>query len=69
MSTILEQHFKPIELAKKWRLSDETVRRMFSDVPGVLTIDHPEELHRRGYRSIRIPASIAERIYAEYLSS
>ena len=64
----IEQHFKPIQLAKLWGVSDETIRRIFENEPGVLVIDRPEELHKRGYRSVRIPSSVAERVHKQYLS-
>jgi hypothetical protein len=64
----LEQHFKPSELAKMWGLSGPTIRTLFEQEPGVLSIDRPEQMHKRGYRSLRIPASVAERVYRKYLS-
>jgi hypothetical protein len=63
-----EQHFKPDELAKLWGIGGATIRRLFRDVPGVLVIDRPEKMHKRGYCSMRIPESVAKRVYEKHLS-
>src|SRR5579863_5735932 len=56
-----EQHYTPEELGKLWHLDASTIRRIFRDESGVLVINHPEKMHKRVYRSIRIPASVAAR--------
>ena len=61
-----EQHYSPSELAQKWHLSVSTVRRMFEKHGGVLVINRPEKMHKRGYRTIRIPKSVAEEIYRRH---
>jgi hypothetical protein len=58
-----EQHFKPDELAELWGVSGDTIRRLFRDVPGVLVIDRPEKMHKRSYSTMRIPESVARRVY------
>jgi len=58
-----EQHFKPDELAELWGVSGDLIRRLFRDMPGVLVIDRPEKMHKRGYCSMRIPESVAKRVY------
>ena len=63
-----ERHFKPDELAELWGVSGDTIRRLFQDVPGVLVIDRPEKMHKRGYCSMRIPESVAKRVYEKHLS-
>lgn len=63
-----EHHFKPDELAKLWGVSVNTIRRLFRDATGVLVIDRPEKMHKRGYRSMRIPESVAKRVYEKLLS-
>jgi hypothetical protein len=60
----LERHFTPTELAKLWGFSADVVRELFIDEPGVLKIDRPERLHKRGYTSLRIPESVAIRVHA-----
>lgn len=63
-----ERHFKPDELAKLWGVAVNTIRRLFRDVPGVLVIERPEKMHKRGYCSMRIPESVAKRVYEKHLS-
>ena len=63
-----ERHFKPDELAKLWRVGGGTIRRLFRDESGVLVIDMPEKMHKRGYCSMRIPESVAKRVYEKHLS-
>jgi predicted DNA-binding transcriptional regulator AlpA len=50
------------EVATLTGFSRQTVTRMFEDEPGVLVIARPEETHKRGYRSIRIPREVFERV-------
>lgn len=58
-----ELHFSPAELAEKWGVSTETVRTIFREEPGVLKIGRPPTKFRRGYFTLRIPESIAERVH------
>jgi hypothetical protein len=66
MTSIREQHYQPKDLAKLWGFSVETIRKWFEDEPDVLIEDRPERMHKRGYRSMRIPESVAARVYAEH---
>jgi hypothetical protein len=64
---LLEKHFVPEELAESWGLSVDTVRRIFSCEPGTLVI----EMSRNGktgrrYRTLRIPESVAARVYRRF---
>lgn len=70
--TVLEEHFTVKELAAAWKLSPDTVLRMVRDEPGVLRINVRADLRRllaprKGQRparvSLRIPASVAQRIH------
>jgi hypothetical protein len=63
-----EPHYKPRELAKLWGFSVDKVREWFKNEPGVLIIDRRESMHKRGYLSMRIPASVAQRVYDRHLS-
>ena len=54
----LERHYKVAELAELWGMSAKLIRRIFADQPGVLKIDRPELLHKRGYCSLYIPESV-----------
>lgn len=54
----LEKHLTCQQIANLWHTSVDTVRRAFRDEPGVLKIERPETLHKRGYMSLRIPISL-----------
>ena len=44
-------------------LSRRTVIRMFEKEPGVIVVlDNPETLHKRRYRTIRIPRAVYRRV-------
>jgi hypothetical protein len=64
----MEQHYRVRELAKLWGYSTTTVREWFTEEPGCLVEHHPEACHKRGYHSMRIPQSVAERVYARHMS-
>jgi hypothetical protein len=60
----LEPHYTPAQVAEAWGVSTDTVRRMFEGEPGVLIIEPaPTRYSRRRYRTLRIPASVAERVH------
>lgn len=63
--TALERQFTPKELAELWRLSEDTIRRTFQDVPGVMKIGTPFRRGKRGYVTLRIPESVAVKVYEE----
>jgi predicted DNA-binding transcriptional regulator AlpA len=50
------------EVAARTGFSQPTIIRMFEKEPGVLIIKRPETLRKRGYRSIRIPRVVYERV-------
>jgi len=66
MSTFLEPHFTFGYLAGLWHWDVDTVRKMFDGVPGLQVIARPEKMNKRKKTSIRVPASIAERVYLEH---
>jgi len=49
------------ELAYLWNVSDESIRRLFEEEPGVL-IFKIQRSGRRVYRNIRIPGKVAQRV-------
>lgn len=59
---VTEHHYTPEQLGELWSLSPDTVRRLFLSEPGVLVIERPHGTRRR-YRTLRIPASVAERVH------
>jgi transcriptional regulator GlxA family with amidase domain len=50
------------EVAEMTGLSARTITRMFENVKGVILIERPESMHKRRYRSIRIPRAVYERV-------
>jgi DNA-binding XRE family transcriptional regulator len=50
------------EVAALTGLSRQTVIRLFEKEKGVLILSRPESLHKRKYRSIRIPRAVYERV-------
>lgn len=59
----LERHYTVAEVAALWNLSDDTIRKIFRDQPGVLKIGSPERKFKRGYISLRIPESVLQRVH------
>jgi hypothetical protein len=59
-----ERHYSPTELGEQWNLSVDTVRRMFEQEPGVLVFENPVRSSSRRFRTLRIPESVAERVYS-----
>jgi hypothetical protein len=58
-----ERHYSPTYFARLWGFSIKVIRDLFRNEPGVIKVNRPEELHKRGYCSMRIPESVAERVY------
>jgi hypothetical protein len=58
-----EDQFTPKELAEQWKLSEDTIRRLFQDEPGVLKIGDVNPRGRRGYVTLRIPRSAVIRVH------
>jgi hypothetical protein len=57
-----ERHFTIAEVAAMWNLSDEFVRQLVRDEPGVTEwVRHRPG--RRRYRVLRIPRSVLDRLY------
>ncbi|HSY35007.1 MAG TPA: hypothetical protein VK814_04590 [Acidobacteriaceae bacterium] len=50
------------EVATLTGWSRQTVTRLFERERGVLVLGRPESLHKRSYRSIRIPRAVYERV-------
>ncbi len=58
-----ERHYSVHDLVGLWGLSEKTIRRMFTDEPGVLEWGHEEERYKRPYKTLRIPESVAARVH------
>lgn len=57
--------YTPAELANLWKLSEQSIRRLFQDLPGVLKIGETNPRGKRTYITIRIPAAIAAAVFQE----
>ncbi len=58
-----EKHYSVIEIAKLWALSEKTVRRIFEMEPGVIQWGAGETLHKRVYRTLRVPETVLHRVH------
>jgi predicted transcriptional regulator len=58
-----EKHYSIIEIAELWALSEKTVRKIFEREPGVIHWTTAERLHKRGYRTLRVPESVLHRVH------
>jgi hypothetical protein len=65
-SRLFERHFSPAELGELWNLSADTVRRMFESESGVLVFENPVRSSSRRFRTLRIPESVAQRVYSRF---
>jgi hypothetical protein len=61
-NALQEQFFTPDELAKLLKLHPSTIRRLFVDEPGVLRYGHAGLHGKKQYFSLRIPASVVQRV-------
>ena len=66
--TALEKHYAVGEVADMWNLSDETIRRLFRDEPGVIKIGDEERRRKRAYFVLRIPESVVLRVHEKLKS-
>lgn len=61
---IEERHYSVAELAERWNLSPDTIRKLFENEPGVLVIgEHSTKRGKRCYKTLRIPESVAARLH------
>ena len=63
LADMIEKHYSPSELAKTWGVSVQTVREIFKNETGVLKIGRDGTHHRRRYKTLRIPESIAAKVH------
>jgi hypothetical protein len=58
------RHYTVAEVAGMWNLSDEAVRGIFQNEPGVLVLGDPSPRGRkRRYTTMRIPEFVVERVH------
>jgi hypothetical protein len=46
-----------------WRLSENTIRRIFAEEPGVVGWGNEEKQFKRAYKTMRIPESVLQRVH------
>ena len=58
------RHYTVAEIAALWSLSDEAIRGIFQNEPGVLVLGEQKPRGRkRRYTTLRIPEFVVERIH------
>lgn len=63
-TTAVERHFTAQQLGELWGVSEDTIRRMFLNEPGVVFLGTSLTTRgRRRYRVLRIPQSVVERVH------
>ena len=50
------------DVAERMGFSTQTVIKLFEREPGVIILKRPEKMHKRSYRSVRIPRAVYERV-------
>lgn len=67
----MERHYTLSELAKAWGVSRYTVDAWFKGVPGLLRYgsDKLKKGRKRTHISLRVPESVARRVYRERTGS
>ncbi len=63
MKEVAERHYSPAKVAEMWGISAETARVIFRGEPGVLKIGEDGTRYKRGYKTLRIPESVVERVH------
>ena len=63
---IFERHFSPRTLAELWNFSEDTIVRWFEDQPDVLKCGSDGARGKRRKLTLRIPQSVADRVYQEH---
>lgn len=64
LPVIEERKYTPAELPDLHKLHVTTIRDLFFDEEGVIRIGHPTTRNRRQHFTLRIPQSVAERVFA-----
>ena len=60
----IERHYTVGDLATRWNLSLDTIRRLFENEPGVLVLGESSgKGGKRRYTTLRVPESVAARVH------
>jgi hypothetical protein len=63
-ATTPTHHQTPVEIATEWHLTVKVIRELFErESTGVIHINRPETLHKRGYHTMRISQEAKDRVY------
>lgn len=65
-TTMFERHFTPRTLGELWGFSEDTIQRWAEDEEGVLRCGSEGGRGKRRKMTIRIPDSVATRIYEKH---
>jgi hypothetical protein len=60
----LDAHYTVAQVARAWNTSQDTVRRCFENLPGVIRICRPETKSKRKYTTLRIPARVLRSMHS-----
>jgi hypothetical protein len=59
-----ERHYTPAQIADRWSLSADSVRKLFENEPGVLVLGNVMPRRgKRNYTTLRIPEHVVERVH------
>jgi hypothetical protein len=61
----LDRYLTPQEIAASLQVHENTIRRMFADIPGVLKLTTQRRRGRQPYTTLRIPRHVLDRILLE----
>ena len=63
ISPTSERYYDVQEIAAMWNLSEDSVRRIFKNEPGVLVLGNRTKNNKRRYTTLRIPQSVLEKVH------
>jgi hypothetical protein len=63
---VSQRHWSVAEIATAWNLSEDSIRRLFANEPGVLVVGRQIKGSKRRYTTLRIPQSVVERVHSRY---
>jgi hypothetical protein len=58
-----ERHYSVAEVSAMWNLSQDAVRKIFQNEPGVLVLGSQGSPHTRKYTTLRVPESVLQRVH------
>ena len=57
-----QENFTVSEIASSWKLSTDTIQRIFEDEPGVVVLGNKNPRGKRKRLTLRIPRAVMERV-------